>query len=150
MLDNGASQQTVSDISITIPSNRKRCEICSKILYYHQPFIICSGCKGAYHSKCLNLSNEKIFILQQYPWHCLNCEIINYSCETCFSNIHIYDERFTQCKQCFKILHTECIRSNVCLSCLPIPLSYDYRARCSSNDNVSNDFYNDQPKMFAQ
>ena len=144
MLDNGASQRTAQDISVTIPANRKRCEICCKILYYHQPFLICSGCKNAYHGKCIKLSNEKLFILQQYPWHCLKCEVSLYSCETCFTNICIYDDKFTQCKQCFKILHVECIKSNVCLSCLPVPLNYDH-INYSSIDHVNNDFYNNQP-----
>ncbi len=144
MLENGASQPITPDISITVPANRKRCEICSKILYYHQPFLICSGCKNAYHGTCIKLNNEKIFILQQHPWHCLKCQVLSYSCETCFTNIRIYDENFTQCRQCSKFLHNECIKSNVCLSCLPVPFNYDY-INYSSVDNVSNDFYNNQP-----
>ena len=85
-------------------------------------------------------------VLQQYRWHCNKCteiESLIYSCETCFTSINIFIETFTQCKQCFKILHKSCVKSSVCLTCLPISIVFD-----DSNSNIyhiTNDFYNGQP-----
>ncbi len=114
-------------------------------MYFHQPLLCCSRCKDVYHGSCLKLNNEKIFILQQFSWHCNTCneiERIDYTCETCFTKLDVSIDKITQCKQCFKILHKSCITSNVCLTCLPLPLlDLNY----SNVDHINNDFYRNQP-----
>ena len=122
MTDDKTSTQPDPDISK--PCNRKSCKMCSKFVYLHQPILCCFHCRDIFHGSCLKLSNDRVFILQQLAWSCPNCcpdkEFI-YSCETCFSVINIYKDKFVQCKQCDKIVHKVCLQSNLCLSCLPVP-----------------------------
>lgn len=142
MQDNVAQNQLIP--SISLPSNRKRCSVCEKFIFFHQPLLCCSRCRNVYHGTCLKLANDKIFILQQFPWCCISCndlESLTYNCETCFAKIDVYADTIAQCKQCFKMLHKSCIKSNVCLSCLPIPIEFNYPAI----EYVNNDFYADQP-----
>ncbi len=138
MIDDGASTSNIPNISI--PANRKQCIICRKILYFHQPLLRCCMCKNIFHGVCLKLNNDTTFILQQFSWRCKPCsnvESLDQTCETCFMKIDIFTDKIAQCKQCYKMLHRNCIKSNICLSCLPLPLLY---ANCSVSDNIENDF----------
>ncbi len=95
-----------------------------KIVYFYQPILYCLYCHNVFHGKCLKLTNDKVFVLQQVMWCCPNCsvdKIVQYNCETCFSTIDMYNEKFTQCMKCCKIVHEQCIKSYLCLSCLPVP-----------------------------
>ena len=142
MKDNEAVNETVPDISL--PVNRKRCFTCGKLLYFHQPLLCCSRCRLVFHGACLKFTNENTFILQQFRWHCHDCNLIEpiiYSCETCFTAINVTIDSFKQCKQCFKILHKKCVTANVCLNCLPVDFEYDI----PSVNSVNNDFYSQQP-----
>ena len=92
----------------------------------------------------MRFNNDKIFILQQYRWHCSDCnfiEPVSYTCETCFTLVNVKIDNFTQCKQCFKITHVKCITSNICLTCLPVAVEYEFPSVIS----VNNDFYSSLP-----
>ena len=108
----------------------------------------CNGCKEVFHGPCLKFNNNTVFILQQFIWYCRTCintACPDYKCETCFELIDIYRDKITQCKQCFKLLHGTCVQSNVCVSCLPLPLLDINSNLFDSNDNIECDFYSQQP-----
>ena len=131
--------------SISVPADRKRCFVCEKFVYFHQPILCCSKCRNVFHGTCLKFANYKTFILQQIKWYCKTCSDVDsteYCCETCFAQIDLFTDNIAQCKQCFKITHKNCIKSNVCLSCLPVSLTdFNY----PSVVNIDNDFYRSQP-----
>ena len=144
-----------SDLSISVPSNRKNCFVCSKIVYLHQPLLYCQKCNHVFHGKCLKLTNEKTFVLQQLRWICVKCSCINfpvfkdYCCNSCSKVIHIYNEKFVQCKQCFKILHSnnKCRISKLCKNCLPIKIDLvlSCKEKIVAESSVATDFYNGLP-----
>ncbi len=139
--------ESLPDPNISQPCNRKLCKICAKFVYLHQPILYCLYCHNVFHGKCLKLTNDKVFILQQVMWCCTDCSvdnIIHYNCETCFCAVNVYNEQFTQCKKCYKIVHNICITSYLCLSCLPVPF-IDVGVRPNCSVNINNDFYENQP-----
>ena len=90
----------------------------------------------------MKLDNESIFVLHQHTWFCKSSfdEVSAFfNCETCFTNIDIFNEKVVQCKQCFKMLLKKCIESNICLSCMPLPLLY--LNNDDKIDYIENDFY---------
>ena len=131
--------------SISVPADRKRCFVCVKFVYFHQPILCCSKCRNVFHGTCLKFANHKTFILQQVKWFCKKCsdfDCFEYCCETCFTQIDLFTDNIAQCKQCFKIIHKNCITANVCASCLPVSISdFNY----SPVMNIDNDFYASQP-----
>ena len=136
-------------IDISQPSNRKLCTVCSKFVYLHQPILCCYNCNLVFHGKCLRLLNEKVYLLQQFPWSCHSCSINRsanqfLSCKTCNDIIDIYTEKFVQCKQCFKLVHFCCIKSKLCKPCLPLKYSEKDLPDIKLN-SVADDFYKQQP-----
>ena len=131
--------------SISVPADRKRCFVCVKFVYFHQPILCCSKCRNVFHGTCLKFANHKTFILQQIKWFCKKCcdfDCNEYCCVTCFTQIDLLTDNIAQCKQCFKIIHKNCITANVCSSCLPVSISdFNY----SPVMNIDNDFYASQP-----
>ena len=145
-MNDGVSNMTLPNI--LIPSDRKQCVLCHKFLYFHQYILRCNNCKDIYHGSCLKLDNSTIFILQQFLWFCKICYYDNieyYKCVTCSTNIDIFNEKIAQCKQCFKMLHKSCIKSNICSSCLPLPLLDLNTATASTLQYIETDFYSEQP-----
>ena len=122
-MNDRASRMTPPKISD--PANRKPCQICYKFLYFHQFILRCNKCKNVFHGSCLKLDNDSIFVLQQHVWYCKPCSNdidMRFNCMTCLMEIDVFNERITQCKQCFKMLHKKCKVSNICVSCMPLPL----------------------------
>ena len=136
----------VTPPKISDPANRKPCQICHKFLYFHQFILRCNKCKNVFHGSCLKLDNDSIFVLQQHVWYCKPCSNdidMRFNCMTCLMEIDVFNERITQCKQCFKMLHKKCKVSNICVSCMPLPL---LDLNDSTNvDYIENDFYAEQP-----
>ncbi len=141
-----------SFFSFSKPKDRKSCKICAKFIYLHQPILCCHVCRDIVHGKCLGLTNDQVFVLQQFPWNCNTCNSkspVVYSCETCWYTIDIYSEKFVQCEQCCMIVHTSCIRHKRCVSCTPDHVKYsvihsEFLAGNSTRSNDS-DYYRNQP-----
>ena len=103
-----------------LPANRKRCFVCSKCVYLHQPLLYCTKCENIFHGKCLNITNSQIFLLQQLPWHCDSCSVYNnIDCSVCNFPIFITSNPFQICKNCFKSVHKTCSYRKTCLNCIP-------------------------------
>ena len=58
------------------PANRKRCKICEKFAYFHQPILLCCKCENVFHGTCLKLKNCIISDLQRTNWNCIGCAVI--------------------------------------------------------------------------
>ena len=116
--------------------------LCEKLVFLHQPILLCGDCRNVFHGTCLKFNSDKVFILQQLPWTCESCNVdkcVKYNCCTCFVQIDLYIDKITQCKQCFKLLHTSCATSNVCLDCLPDSTLGDIQIDVEADKNA--EFY---------
>ena len=143
------SSDSLSLLDISEPSSRKCCNFCNKNIYFHQTILLCHTCREIFHGKCLNLSNDKVFLLQQIHWNCRSCSTDSNKirCNTCLSGIDIYNDTFRECKKCSKIVHYLCITSRLCKPCLPIKFDdFGVPAICNDN-NIShdNDYLTNQP-----
>ena len=133
-------------VSLANICNRKRCFVCEKLVFLHQPILLCGDCRNVFHGTCLKFNSDKVFILQQLPWTCESCNVdkcVKYNCCTCFVQIDLYIDKITQCKQCFKLLHTSCATSNVCLDCLPDSTLGDIQIDVEAGKNA--EFYKNLP-----
>ena len=109
-----------TEASSSIPQGkRKSCRVCQKFVYSHQPVIFCVSCQTIFHGKCLSLTNNKTFILQQISWNCSNCITDEklLSCACCTSILDVYTVKFNICKYCSKISHQNCMSGKVCKLC---------------------------------
>ena len=103
-----------------LPVNRKRCEVCCKCVYLHQPVLLCGNCNIVFHGKCLGHKNFDIFNLQQTNWFCDSCSNDNnLKCHACSLSIFITNENFEICKNCFLPVHETCSFHKTCLNCIP-------------------------------
>ena len=101
----GGSINQLTRISLPNICNRKRCFVCEKFVFLHQPILFCGGCQNVFHGSCLKFDNDKVFILQQLSWMCKSCntdagDFTKYDCCTCFTRIDPYTDKIMQCKQC--------------------------------------------------
>ena len=97
---------------------RKSCPVCSKLIYMHQPILYCADCNNIYHGKCLGLTNDKNFYLQQISWKCTFCsDKYNYVvlCNNCNVKINFRADKFSLCKNCNLIHHQSCLFGNRCI-----------------------------------
>ena len=103
-----------------IPANRKRCFVCKKCVYSHQPILFCTKCEQVFHGKCLNINNSLVLILQQITWFCDSCSIHNnIICNACSSPSPIKNEPMQLCNNCCKPAHKTCTFNKLCLNCIP-------------------------------
>ena len=103
-------------------SNRKLCYNCSKRVYLHQPILYCPDCTAIFHGKCLGLSNNEIFNLQQVSWKCVDCSLkLGYIilCNNCNLEITTGVDKFSLCNSCGLIHHKNCIFKSKCTNCIP-------------------------------
>lgn len=116
--------------------NRKLCTLCAKPIYLHQPILYCPKCNKLFHGKCLNLRNDKIFILQQLSWHCLEC-CKKYSqhirCNNCDNIVDPYKGTYSLCKICNNIYHVACLFEQKCSTCIP-----EFNLSNSEHSNLTN------------
>lgn len=153
-----ANKSPSSTPSPLTPNNRKRCKVCSKRIYLHQPVLVCGNCSDAYHGKCLRLINYDVFNLQQTKWFCDLCsETNNLTCYACNLSIHITSEKLEICKNCYLPVHKKCSFHKTCVNCIP---EFRPSEKSSSNHNyipehvytsLDDDYYNTfTPRTRAQ
>ena len=103
-----------------LPANRKRCFVCKKCVYSHQPILFCTKCEQVFHGKCLNINNSLVFTLQQVNWFCDSCSTNNNMiCNACVAPINIKIEPMQLCNNCYKPAHKSCTFNKLCLHCIP-------------------------------
>ena len=74
--------------------NRKSCNICNKLVYLHQPILYCPECSTITHGICLGLNNDKVYVLQQTSWKCVDCcAKLNHVVLCCNCNLQIHYDK---------------------------------------------------------
>ena len=137
-----------------LPANRKHCKICDKLVYLHQPVLMCGKCSDVFHGRCIGLKNSIIFDLQRTEWFCKTCSPHNnITCRSCCFSIFVSNEKFQLCKNCFLPTHLSCSYLTKCLNCIPdfmphntkVPSSVDNCQPLHINSPLDDDYYNNLP-----
>ena len=112
-----------------LPANRKRCKICEKFVYFHQPILLCCKCENVFHGTCLKLKNCIISDLQRTNWNCIGCaRDNNLKSKSCCTSIFVSYEKFTICKNCDLPVRETFSFVKSCLKYVPefVPNNSDY------------------------
>ena len=137
-----------------LPANRKHCRNCDKLVYLHQPVLMCGKCNNVYHGRCLRLKNSIIFDLQRTDWFCTTCcPNNNIICKCCCMPVFVYTEKFLICKNCFEPTHSSCSYVKKCLGCIPefkhdkfkTAKSLSNNSPSCINSSLDEDYYNNLP-----